>query len=63
MRFRHGGFESGGLATEGSNVALVPAFNVLRQYDEHEVAGAWGTMQRSLAPGGAIVEGTCDEAG
>jgi hypothetical protein len=36
---------------------------VLRQYDEREVADAWATIQGSLAPGGAIVEGTCDEAG
>ena len=42
---------------------LVRAFNVLRQYDESEVADAWQTMTAALAPGGVLVEGTCDELG
>ena len=58
--FRVGGFELAGLQP-----VLVRAFNVLRQYDESEVAAAraWATMQAALAPGGLLVEGTCDEWG
>ncbi|MFT4127583.1 MAG: class I SAM-dependent methyltransferase [Gordonia sp. (in: high G+C Gram-positive bacteria)] len=58
VRFAVGGFELAGLRPR-----LVRAFNVLRQYDESEVAGAWARMQAGLAPGGLIVEGTCDEIG
>lgn len=58
LTFARGGFELGGLRPQ-----LVRAMNVLRQYDESEVDGAWATMVGALAPGGAVVEGTCDEAG
>jgi SAM-dependent methyltransferase len=58
LSFVHGGFEFAGLRP-----ALVRAANVLRQYDEDAAAEAWRTMQRGLAPGGVIVEGTCDELG
>jgi hypothetical protein len=37
--------------------------NVLRQYDEPAAAAAWETMLSRLAPGGLLVEGTCDELG
>jgi hypothetical protein len=56
--FRVGGFELAGLRP-----VLVRAFNVLRQYDEESAARAWDTMRAALAPGGLIVEGTCDEWG
>jgi hypothetical protein len=56
--FRVGGFELAGLQP-----VIVRAFNVLRQYDEDSAARAWGTMRAALAPGGLIVEGTCDEWG
>lgn len=58
VRFALGGFELAGLQP-----AVVRAFNVLRQYPEDAVEGAWRTMQSALAPGGVIVEGTCDELG
>lgn len=58
VRFALGGFELAGLHPH-----LVRAFNVLRQYDESEVDDAWAQMQSQLAPGGLIVEGTCDEIG
>jgi hypothetical protein len=58
VEFRLGGFELAGLRPN-----LVRAFNVLRQYPVDEVAGAWSTMQAALAPGGLIVDGTCDELG
>ncbi|MET8230941.1 class I SAM-dependent methyltransferase [Micromonospora sp. NPDC005298] len=58
LTFARGGFELAGLRP-----VLVRAFNVLRQYDEAEVTVAWRTMTAALAPGGALVEGTCDELG
>ncbi len=42
---------------------LVRAFNVLRQYPEDAVDEAWSLMRTRLAPGGLIVDGTCDEIG
>ena len=59
LSFVRGGFE---LPVPGQPV-LVRAFNVLRQYDEEPSARAWQTLQARLAPGGAVVEGTCDEPG
>jgi len=58
LEFRRGGFELAGLRPQ-----VVRAFNVLRQYDEMAVAEAWTTMTSALAPGGWLVEGTCDELG
>lgn len=63
LHFTHGGFETplpGGLA-ERANV--IRAFNVLRQYDESEVAEAWSRMQSRLTDDGLLIEGTCDEIG
>lgn len=42
---------------------IIRAFNVLRQYDENQVAGAWSTMISRLHPQGLLVDGTCDEIG
>ncbi|MFT4087325.1 MAG: class I SAM-dependent methyltransferase [Gordonia sp. (in: high G+C Gram-positive bacteria)] len=58
VRFALGGFELAGLRPN-----LVRAFNVLRQYDEDEVDAAWSQICGNLAPGGVLVEGTCDEIG
>jgi hypothetical protein len=58
VEFQLGGFELAGLRP-----ILVRAFNVLRQYPLESVADAWHTMQSELAPGGLIVDGTCDELG
>jgi hypothetical protein len=58
VEFARGGFELAGLRP-----VLVRAFNVLRQYPVEAVPQAWATMQRRLAPGGVIVDGTCDELG
>ncbi|OBK79102.1 methylase [Mycobacterium sp. 1164985.4] len=58
IRFGRGGFELAGMRP-----VLVRAFNVLRQYPVDAVHEAWSTMQRQLAPGGLIVDGTCDELG
>lgn len=58
LEFRRGGFE-----LAGARPALLRAFNVLRQYTEEEAVAAWGAMRERLAPGGLLVEGTCDEIG
>jgi SAM-dependent methyltransferase len=60
LSFRRGGFE---VPLDGRSPVAVRAFNVLRQYDEGDVDAAWRTMTGRLAPGGALVEGTCDELG
>ncbi|WP_330289133.1 class I SAM-dependent methyltransferase [Streptomyces sp. NBC_00576] len=63
--FRHGGFE----IPVPERPALIRAANVLRQYEEAEVAGVWARLCARLAPvtdipgGGLLVEGTCDEIG
>ena len=58
VEFALGGFELAGLRP-----VLVRAFNVLRQYPVETVADAWSAMRHRLAPGGLIVDGTCDELG
>ncbi|MFD0006497.1 class I SAM-dependent methyltransferase [Streptomyces sp. NPDC127178] len=65
--FRHGGFE----IPVVQRPLLVRAANVLRQYEEDQVAGVWERLCARLAPadpvtgtrGGLLVEGTCDEIG
>lgn len=61
VSFARGGFEVP--VPGGRSPAVIRAFNVLRQYDESDVAGAWERMCRRLQPGGILVEGTCDEIG
>lgn len=65
LDFRYGGFEIPlNAARDGADRALiVRAFNVLRQYPEDEVAGAWAAVTSRLAPGGLLIDGTCDELG
>ncbi|MCG3749030.1 MULTISPECIES: class I SAM-dependent methyltransferase [Amycolatopsis] len=58
LDFRRGGFE-----LAGTRPVLVRAFNVLRQYAEDEVPGAWQLMLDAMPPEGLLVEGTCDEIG
>src|SRR5207248_2309473 len=59
----HLGFERGGFELAGHRPHFVRAFNVLRQYDEADVAPSWALMSQRLAAGGLAVEGTCDEVG
>jgi hypothetical protein len=59
LSFQLGGFE---LPLAGRPV-LVRAFNVLRQYEEADVAAIWRLVQGRLAPGGLFIDGTCDEIG
>ena len=60
LSFRQGGFE---IPVPGRSPLLVRAFNVLRQYQEHEYAEHWRLVCSRLAPGGIFVDGTCDEIG
>ncbi|MFK4788438.1 class I SAM-dependent methyltransferase [Microbacterium sp. ZW T5_56] len=59
VSFARGGFEVPSLRP----ASVIRAFNVLRQYDEADVAEAWRMMCSRLTPGGIVVEGTCDEIG
>ena len=61
VHFARGGFEVP--VPGGRRPAVIRAMNVLRQYDEGDVASAWATMAARLAPDGLVVEGTCDEIG
>lgn len=61
VSFARGGFEVP--LPAGRRPAVIRAMNVLRQYDEADVAAAWRTMATRLAPDGLLVEGTCDEIG
>lgn len=61
LTFRLGGFE---VPLDGAaRPAVVRAFNVLRQYPEGDVDAAWALVRARLAPGGLLVDGTCDELG
>ena len=61
LTFRRGGFNLPLMASE--SVSLVRAFNVLRQYDEAQVAAALTTLSRFMAPGSFLIEGTSDPPG
>lgn len=64
LRFQLGGFETP-LPEDLANrkVDIIRALNVLRQYDESQVAAAWNLMQSRLTSEGWLIEGTCDELG
>ncbi len=59
LTFRLGGFE----VPAPQPPVLIRAANVLRQYDEEQVAEVWERLCARLAPEGLLVEGTCDEIG
>ncbi|MCR2810742.1 MULTISPECIES: class I SAM-dependent methyltransferase [unclassified Microbacterium] len=61
VSFALGGFEVP--TPEHRRPAVIRAMNVLRQYDEPDVRGAWQRMAATLATDGLLVEGTCDELG
>ncbi|SOC56977.1 hypothetical protein SAMN05421879_11035 [Ornithinimicrobium cerasi] len=61
VEFVLGGFEVP--VPGGGSPHVVRALNVLRQYAEEDTAAAWASVVGRLAPGGALVEGTCDELG
>lgn len=59
--FRLGGFNLPLLA--GEHVRCIRAFNVLRQYPEEAVEGAYRLLAAGLLPGGLLVEGTSEPFG
>lgn len=61
LTFAHGGFEVP--LPDGRRPILIRAANVLRQYDEAAVPAVWARLRARLAPGGLLVDGTCDEIG
>ncbi|PZU38961.1 MAG: SAM-dependent methyltransferase [Microbacterium sp.] len=61
VSFGVGGFEIP--LENGRRPTMIRAMNVLRQYNEGQVAAAWALSAARLAPGGLLVEGTCDELG
>ncbi|CAG7616195.1 methyltransferase domain-containing protein [Actinacidiphila bryophytorum] len=61
LSFVRGGFEVP--LPGGRRPVLIRAANVLRQYGEDEVPAVWRRLTARLAPGGLLVEGTCDEIG
>ncbi|MGN6446168.1 class I SAM-dependent methyltransferase [Amnibacterium sp.] len=61
VAFALGGFEVP--TAGGERPVLVRAMNVLRQYEEAEVRGAWSRVADRLAPDGLLIDGTCDELG
>ncbi|MEU3461652.1 class I SAM-dependent methyltransferase [Streptomyces sp. NPDC006733] len=67
LTFAHGGFEVSLPGAAGGRPArrpvLIRAANVLRQYGEGDVPAVWDRLRDRLAPGGLLVEGTCDEIG
>jgi hypothetical protein len=60
-QFRLGGFNIP--LQSGETVRLIRAFNVLRQYEEHQVSDAHHLMASQLVPGGLVFEGTSDPYG
>jgi hypothetical protein len=59
LEFRLGGFE----LPVDRPPTVIRAFNVLRQYDERQVADAWRRLTGRLAQSGLLIEGTCSETG
>lgn len=59
VSFERGGFE----VPVRRRPRVIRAMNVLRQYEEADVAAAWRQMAVRLEPGGILVEGTSDEIG
>jgi len=59
VQFARGGFELAGI----DKPFLVRTLNVLRQYRESDVEGAWAEMLKRIDLQGAILDGTCDELG
>ena len=59
--FRLGGFNLP--LKEGESVRLIRAFNVLRQYEEKDVAPAYERLAQNVLPDGLMIEGTSNPFG
>ncbi len=62
LSFALGGFDVAQTTGRGA-ARLVRCYNVLRQYDEHEVELALERIRPAIEEGGWLVEGTCDPLG
>lgn len=62
IAFALGGFNVADLVGKGQ-ARLIRAYNVLRQYDEADVADALATMGEALQEGGLLIEGTSTPSG
>jgi hypothetical protein len=62
IAFALGGFNVADLVGKGQ-ARLIRAYNVLRQYDEADVADALATMGSALEEGGLLIEGTSTPSG
>ncbi len=62
IEFRLGGFNLVDVL-DGQQATLIRAYNVLRQYDEADVADALATVSEGLAEGGVLIEGTSTPTG
>lgn len=60
--FRLGGFNLVDVL-DGQQATLIRAYNVLRQYDESDVADALATLSDGLGEGGVLIEGTSTPTG
>jgi hypothetical protein len=60
-QFRLGGFNVP--LQRNESIRILRAFNVLRQYEEHQVLAAWQSMSLKMENGGLIIEGTSDPYG
>lgn len=61
VEFRFGGFNLP--LMPGERASIVRAMNVLRQYDELEVAAALSAIATAVTPGGLLLEGTSNPPG
>lgn len=61
LEFRFGGFNLPLIA--GERVSVIRAFNVLRQYNEHEIQDALNALSACMIEHGLLIEGTCDPTG
>ncbi|MDO5634228.1 MAG: class I SAM-dependent methyltransferase [Micrococcus sp.] len=59
LDFQLGGFE----VPAPRPPTVIRAFNVLRQYQEHDVTEIWRALCARVAPDGVVIEGTCSEDG
>lgn len=60
-QFRLGGFNIP--LQPGESARIIRAFNVLRQYEESQVANAHTLLASQVVPGGLVLEGTSDPFG
>jgi hypothetical protein len=63
LAFKLGGFNVVDVLLRGEQARIIRAYNVLRQYDEAEIAPALAQMAQGLEIGGLLIEGTSSPFG